>query len=116
MDFSLSMVKSISSKLISVLHSISSTNVKEFLNTDTQVAQASLLLKPDGRILTDITIIKPLVYTGNKFKVENDYLMVRAPLTAMNKLSTHIKRYCFKRKADVDEINQSFDHVFLFVG
>lgn len=47
--------------------------------------------------------------------VDDEYLILRAPITTIKKLGTHIKKYCFKRKAELNEIDQNFDHLFLYV-
>ena len=101
---------------MSVLQSITTTNVKKFTENESVVAQASLLLKPDGRILTDLTIIKPLIYSNGSLVIEDGYLLLKAPQSAISKLVGHLNKYCFKRKAELGEVDQEFDHVFVYVA
>lgn len=102
--------------LNSLLHNITTSNIKAFIDDKEVIAKPTLFLRPDGRILTDLTVIKPIVYKNKRITPDTEHLLLRIPNTGKSVFLDNFRKYTFRRKIEMMDLSDDFDHLFMTVS
>ncbi len=101
---------------INFLHNITTTNIKKFEKSENIISQNSLCLDPKGRIITDLTLIKPQNVEEKRLVNNNEEIWIKIPKNVSNVFQKVIKMYSLKKKVEIEKITKFLDLYFIFVN
>ena len=98
----------------SVINGISTSNINTFASDEKRVIQHTLFLNNKGRIISDVFIVKPMVYEDGKIVQDKKNMWIESYVDHTDDISSHIHKYSFRKDVIINDVSDRIDTLCVY--